>query len=258
MLRSPPVARNLPDRFVTDYPVIIKARPKRTAKAQGPGRDRRAVITIVTDDQVLIRFSPDQPRDEHGRFGEGGAEASVGDFDGALSKAAAGGDALSMAALTVDPSPEQAAALSRMGGDGAYVVNADLREQDGFTSTERNAATVAQIDSLMTQSSLRQDAVVYRRAQVRDVFGADVEKVGDLTGLSWRDNGYVSTSTQPRADLSGSMNMRILAPAGTPGFSHPALDNDEVLLGRGLTFEIVADNRSEDNVGGPVDVVVHS
>jgi hypothetical protein len=36
------------------------------------------VITILTDDQVIIRFSPDQPRDDHGRFGEGSGEVGAG------------------------------------------------------------------------------------------------------------------------------------------------------------------------------------
>lgn len=194
-------------------------------------------------------------RDKQGKFSSGG-ESSAEDFEQAVAGAASGKQALAVAMLPVTPTTQQDAALGRMGGDGAYVVNADLRTSNGAASTERNAATVTHMDSLMQASPLDQDVVIYRRAQIA-TFGEGAEGIGNLAGLSWRDHAYVSTSVEPRVRMGGALNMRIVAPAGTPGFSHRHLDSDEILLGRGLTFEVVADHRVKGDLGGDIDVVVH-
>jgi hypothetical protein len=56
--RSPTPADGMPDKL-------------------NPAKGSRSHPTrVVTDDHVLIRYSEDQPRDDHGRFGEGGGGGS--------------------------------------------------------------------------------------------------------------------------------------------------------------------------------------
>lgn len=205
---------------------------------------------LLLRSRLGFRYSPDQPRDDHGRFGEGGSDSAA--FDSATT----GSAALSSAGLTAEPTQAQAAALNRMGGDGSYVVNSDLRTQGGDTSrlSDRNAATVEQMDSLMASSPLKEDMVLYRHvADSEKTFGQHIDStVADVTGLSWRDHAYTSTSVDPRGGKL--MEMRILVPKGTPGLSHSLLDPDEVLLGRGLTFTVVKDHGP--TVTRHLDVVV--
>lgn len=183
-------------------------------------------------------------RDKDGRFSSGGGGAA-GEFDAAVASAKTGPDALGEAELKSEPTQPQLAAIGRMGGDGAYVVNADLRTRATVDDlAPKNRATVDQLDSVMASAHLASDVVVHRHiANGMDVFGRDVDSsVGDITGASWRDRAYVSTSMQDRGATGHRIRMRILVPAGTGAFSHPSLDSDEILLDRGLTFTVVRDH----------------
>ena len=109
----------------------------------------------------------------------------------------------------------------------------------------------------MSASPIPTDLVLYRHVgHVDDVF-PDVDVDGDLTGLSWRDHAYVSTSVNSRGATYGqSLNLRILATEGTPGFSHGYLDSDEVVLGRGQKFTVIKDHGKDDFFVRQLDVVV--
>lgn len=71
----------------------------------------------------------------------------------------------------------------------------------------------------------------------------------DLTGMQWREDGFVSTSADPGAVdqfTSGPnpVRMRVTAPAGTNAvdLSDPdSPDEAELLLNRGLSLEVTAD-----------------
>lgn len=180
-------------------------------------------------------------------------KSSAAKFDAATT----GEDALKAASLKSPPTDAQLVAIKRYGGDGGYVINGDLRTQSGEIDqlAPKNRASVDQLDSVMAASLLTEDIIVHRR--ISDgvaVFGRDITTaVPDITGASWRDHGYASTSQAERG-ASGRMRMRILVPKGTPAFSHPDLDSDEILLGRGLKFTVVKDYGPE--VVRRIDVVV--
>jgi hypothetical protein len=205
------------------------------------------VWVAVEDALGLLNHPGHSSQKSHGRRG----------FGERFDEAATGAEALQAAALAGEPNADQAAAINRYGGDGGYVINADLRESSGNTGDmqPKNRSSAEQLDSVLEGARLQQDVVVYRHiGSGRRTFGREIE--GDLTGLSWRDNAYTSTSAEHRGVTGGHrMNMRILAPRGTPGFSHPNLDSDEILLGRGLTFRVVKDNGIADGVR-QLDVVV--
>lgn len=180
----------------------------------------------------------------HARGGESG-------FDDATT----GDAAIGVAALSGPLSPAQAEAIDRYGGDGSYVINADLRSTGGSTDglTAKNKATVEQLDSVMSAAPLKSDIVVHRVVDPTKAFGRNITSADpDVTGLSWRDNAYTSTSVTERG--TGRVRLRILAKKGTPGFSHPSLDSDEVVLDRGLKFTVVKDHGPE--VVRRLDVVI--
>lgn len=168
-----------------------------------------------------------------------------GSFADHVAAADTGDAALRTAALRVEPSAAQHAAIDRYGGDGSYVINADLRTQSGSESalTPKNRDTVEQLDSLMESSSLAHDVVVHRHiGSGSRTFGRPVDStVADLSGMTWRDHAYSSTSVEDRGTATHKIRMRILVPKGTRAFSHPSLDSDEILLDRGLKFTVVKD-----------------
>ena len=203
-------------------------------------------------------------RDKDGKFSSGGRGAGA-----SWSDAATGGDALD-AAASGDLSPDAAAALGQYGRGHYYRddkqvaihqhVNSGLRNGRGDLGSmpARDRAVAAGLDAAMDQTGgISTDIIVHRSASAAHVFGADATD-GDITGLSWRDHGFVSTSTTDRADdfrqyggPSDRIAMRILVPTGTRGLSSPDLDSgsldfDEVLLNRGLTFTVVADRGTFD------------
>ncbi|MGE5827639.1 MAG: ADP-ribosyltransferase [Micromonosporaceae bacterium] len=187
-------------------------------------------------------------RDKDGRFASTGMSAS--EFDAALAGAASGEKVLTAASLRREPNSAESVAIDRYGGEGGYVVNAELRTQAGHLSelSPRNRTTVEGLDSVMRSARLGEDVVVHRRVgSVQQVFGRDFKD--DMTGLSWRDHAYVSTSVQHRGTYGSSrLQLRILARAGTSALSHPTLDPDEVVLGRGLTFTVVRDRGMESGM----------
>jgi hypothetical protein len=216
---------------------------------------RPAVQEIVAAelDALLRKFNPHQPRDPEGKWSVVGALAKK------LAHAITGDDAHSAARLKSEPSASQVTAILRMGGDGSYVVNGDLRTQSGTIGklAEKNRTTVEHIDSVMKTATLPKDMVVHRHiSDIQSVFGFN-ETPHDLTGLSWRDHAYASTSIADRRTGSHKVEMRILVPAGTRGFSDPRLDSDEILLDRGLIFTVVRDN-TPGEVVRYVDVEVSS
>jgi hypothetical protein len=159
----------------------------------------------------------------------------------------AGEDALK--ATAVNPTGDQLAAVTRMGGDGAYVVNDDLRANKGNLEsvTPKNRATAEAMDSLMKASPLKHDIVVHRKLGNRNPFdtstGPEVDPLNrDLAGFTWTEPGYSSTDIAGKNLEHRGIALRITVPAGTPAISHKELDNGEVLLPRGLTFKVTKDN----------------
>jgi ADP-ribosyltransferase exoenzyme/putative peptidoglycan binding protein len=162
-------------------------------------------------------------------------------------KVATGNAALK--ATAVNPTGDQLAAVTRLGGDGAYVVNDDLRANGGKLDalTPKNRATVEALDLLMQGSPLKQDIVVHRKLGNRNPFststGPEVDPLNrNLTGFTWTEQGYSSTDIEGKNLEHRGISLRITVPSGTPAISHKELDNGEVLLPRGLTFKVTKDN----------------
>ncbi len=103
---------------------------------------------------------------------------------------------------------------------------------------------IANLDKLMAESPLDSDTVVWRGARPVDIGLPD----GDPVGFEWTDRGFVSTTGRRSVaenDFAQSENavlLRILAPDGTPALGFQGLGEAEVLLGRGLTFRVVAEH----------------
>jgi len=185
-------------------------------------------------------------RDRDGQFSSGGGMSSE-EFATAVGQAATGADAMAAGALKRVPTAAEVSAIDSY-GSASITMNSGLRT--GATLSQADRDTMAGMDSVMATASLRADVVVHRRADLAHVFGAHAD--GDLTGIEWRDDGFVSTSV---ADRHGTARLRILVPKGTKGFSEDyTLDPDEIVLDRGLTFRVVSDQTGA--TGRRVDVEV--
>lgn len=128
--------------------------------------------------------------------------------------------------------------------------------QAGGVDDESVTHTVAMMDAGMRASPLRQDTQLWRGLDAESLFGPLGED--SLVGFTWKDPGYTSTSvgfsTARRAatfegiDDFGPKNkhpviLRILGPVGTSAVRLLVQGyEDEIVLGRGTTFRIVADS----------------
>lgn len=133
------------------------------------------------------------------------------------------------------------------------------------------------VDDAMSISKLPRDTVVYRGIRRPEVvFGAAWKGSDSKVGLTWRDDGFTSTTVDRRVvddpEFSGKANedaaiFRIVAPAGTsairlsdmapPGGKITGVSEEaEVLLQRGLTYRVVADHGYDASGKRTLDVEV--
>jgi ADP-ribosyltransferase exoenzyme len=144
--------------------------------------------------------------------------------------------------------PEWAVAVNRYSSTRYEIINGFLRGQDFEGSRERAEGWVRNLDEAMEASPLRRDTLLYRGIQdASTLFGDRLD--GDLTGLEWEEQAYVSTSALERrtkAFLTGQgkrVLLRILADAGTPAIEvSPENAEAEVVLRRGLQLRVVKDH----------------
>jgi hypothetical protein len=209
-----------------------------------------------------LRYSEDQPRDDHGRFGEG----SGGDSGGGLTgNAALNAAPLGLVDNTVNPvsgkitskpgpgmTPEEAKALSSYRERGFVKVNGDLRKNDGEPTKPDTQKAVATIDAAMSRSQLMNDVSVERGISNGPAMFGDRWQ-GDLTGTTFVEHGYTSTTTDHNiasefADripgVSDGGLARISVPSGTSAIKlsdRGPFQEAELLLDRGLTYEVVSD-----------------
>jgi ADP-ribosyltransferase exoenzyme len=226
----------------------------------------------------LARYSPDQPRDDHGRFGPGGGSATGSSsgggltstrFDSKMARAAKGDKALS-ATKRSPPDQAAAAAMRNYTTNDYRAVNSALRDGKGQLPPETSyytRQTVGGMDRALEGSTASRDLAVSRGVTdyQRMLDGHEPE-----AGTTWIDHGFVSTSTEDAAHLGGvfassgdnPMRMSIYVPKGTPAISQgpgqrrDLLDPDEVVLGRGLTYRVVRDNGQDGDGIRQVDVEV--
>lgn len=136
---------------------------------------------------------------------------------------------------------------------------------------ENHKATIddymQRIDETMNASRLEDDVIVTRgTATGRGIFGDALKS--DLTGWSWTEKGYVSTTADP--DVAESFGgtglvMRIRVPRGVGGVKLSGTKGDakkttaaeaELLLQKGLTMRVVSDNGRDADGTRRLDVEV--
>lgn len=145
-------------------------------------------------------------------------------------------------------------AISDYRGISFNGINFYLRNP-GSSPIGRTVQRVAAIDRAMAASRLRYDVVVYRGvADVEKVFGSAAR--GDMTGLQWAEDAYMSTSARarvardfaaPGGDRAGVMEIHVRAGTGAIELSDLE-DQAEILLQRGLKPRVVEDRGIVDGL----------
>lgn len=193
----------------------------------------------------------------------------VGDFTRRFKKARTGRKALKSARSSADLMQSEAvrpAAVDYYIATGARELNANLRTGGPRTHVEEVA--VDRLDAMINESPLTDDVVVARGiANPRVMFGDRWIEDGDNTGLTWRDDAYVSTTTSDRVAehfsraVGGAVRMNILLPRGTHAMhlrniADPDADYDQLLVARGLTYRIIRDGGVDKRGTRQLDVMV--
>ena len=147
--------------------------------------------------------------------------------------------------------PEEGRALASYREAGFVRVNKSLRKGGGELPPGPAGKTVQTIDGAMSRSHLSHAVSVERGIRSGSpVFGERWNS--DLTGTRFVDHGFVSTTADPAIaeDFSrvfidqteGGARVALHVPAGTPAIELSGREHEsELLLGRGLTFEITSD-----------------
>lgn len=188
-----------------------------------------------------------------------------------LAAAATGQDALDAPELGLSrrPRPEEHAdslrAVNKYTGQEYDAINKHLRGQRlpfGYESSDV-IPIIAGIDQAMAASRLTRDITVHRGIlDATAMFGDRLN--GDLTGLDWREDAYLSTTAKDSiagrfasSSAPAPLVMRILAPAGTPAVEASGMQLEaEVLLARGRRLRVVADHGRDSRGVRHVDVEV--
>lgn len=140
----------------------------------------------------------------------------------------------------------QRAALREYQSSFFEAINGQLRRGE---VSDRVGQTVATLDQAMGVSRITRDIQVWRGVTSAErMFGDALDR--DMTGLTWRELAYTSTSAAERfaQDFgikglgSAPVLMRIVVPKGTSALRLGTLnDQAEVLIERGKRFRVIAD-----------------
>lgn len=236
------------------------------------GGDREEALRLLERHGYIRRGGPNvtPPR---GRILEPVPEPRIAPptLDQRLARAASGQDALDAPTFGLDRravarptafTQAMADSLSGYQGSDFANINRRLRGQplkSGLLNTALTDAAVADIDAAMAASTLARETLMYRGVEdARTMFGARLG--GDLTGLEWREDAYMSTSAD-RAMAEGfaatlgdsGLVMRILTPKGAGAVQVSGLKLEaEILLHRGMRFRVIRDRGRS-----PVDGLRH-
>lgn len=175
-------------------------------------------------------------------------------FDDRVAAAAAGDGALEAIPASLDRDPhrlteDQWDALESYRDIGYTAINAGLRGQ--ATPSTQVRVWTQHMDAAMASSHLSADVVTYRGVMDASTMFGD-RLGGDLTGMEWREDAFVSTSadraiadefTADADHPDRAMVMRLLVPAGTGAVAMSGSEYEsEALLDRGLRMRVVTDH----------------
>ncbi len=143
-------------------------------------------------------------------------------------------------------------------------VNSLLREGEAYTVGNDIAAEwVNRLDTAMAASRLTEDVRVTRGlSEIDGLFPTDVS---DLTGWTWTERAFVSTTVNPGVaeEIFGeAMVMNIFVPKGTgaiqlsESIENGRMSEGELLLDRNLRMRIIADHGENSRGQRVVDVEV--
>lgn len=185
-------------------------------------------------------YSPDQERDDDGRFGDG-----AGGGDGATKMTnpgegkndfvnVAGFKTVADASLSKPLSGAQKDAIMEYTGDSYAQINEALRTG---TDPDVHATTISRLDKAFDSVSLSEPITAYRTVDSKTF--AQMQ-----SGMTFSDAGFVSTSVNPdiKDILGGSQVVTVKMPAGSKALpiAHLASDHreGEVLIARGSKFKV--------------------
>lgn len=146
---------------------------------------------------------------------------------------------------------KRARSALRAYGQASFEINESLRGkpvEEPIFPREQTAAHIAAIDDLMAASKTTAPMEQWRGLRdARGMFGDKLD--GDLTGMEWKEDAFVSTSSDMRvsqyfATFGGDgMLMRVQVPTGTGAAQvKDSRGEAEALLQRGMKLRIVADH----------------
>lgn len=130
----------------------------------------------------------------------------------------------------------------------------------GFLKSESHLEKiVSSLDEAMKKSVVKESFVTYRGMYLQDE--ALKQYLHAKPGDTIRDNGFISTSTNPEKSFSGNIQLEITVPKGTRGAVSVNeisryKDEEEVVLNRGGGFKIISVEDKQNYKGEPTRKLV--
>ena len=157
--------------------------------------------------------------------------------------------------------PEEAMALRRYRSTAYVRINRHMRGEAVSMDDVTDAGVLAaSIKEAMARSPLQQTITVTRGTKNDDWLPEQFRGgQGDMTGATFRDRGFVSTSARTDQSRSftrpGGVRLTITAPEGTGAIGlSDFTDEAEILLDAGLTFRVTRDHGLEEMFKGGAGV----
>lgn len=205
----------------------------------------RLDLAMKTDLHVKIpaklKYSPDQPRDERGRFGSGGGTATATptpmtdkEFFGIWRSNHIPGTGYGPETDAIrGPHAADSAAVLEYTGQGYYRINGGLRA-DAWADPS-SVEEIKKLDDWTHSDTLDRPTLLYRTGS-----NQTDQQVPTTIGTQFTDKGFVSTSATAAfepSEISHEQGIVIEAPQGTP-FGTGTFGEREVILPRDSTFEV--------------------
>lgn len=205
----------------------------------------------------IVKYSDDQPRDDHGRWTSGGSYTSIDDIKDQERF-------LETMRSSWKLPDDQRKAVQYYIGNGYDTINSYLRGQANDIHSNTGSLLkneVESIDKAIADSTLPRNLIVYRGIDLAEVVGNKELRVGSKLS----DRGFVSTSLNKnlaewfaRENSPMTYNkpsvIQISVPKGTNGLRGNMVDR-EILLPRGSTLEVTGMRTALDRLHQPYTLI---